>query len=100
MSEKIISEIMDLVNGVITKSGAIPVLKATGRDAAAKWTADRLDEEYEAIRAKLREVLERKPLTNEQIDDLHGEANRGFDIESNAYFKAFRDAERVHGIGS
>lgn len=42
---------------------------------------------------------ERKPLTDEQVDDLHGEANRGFDIERDAYFKAFRDAERAHNIG-
>lgn len=41
---------------------------------------------------------ERKPLTDAQIDDLHGEANRGFDIERDAYFKAVRDAERAHGV--
>lgn len=41
---------------------------------------------------------ERKPLTDAQIDDLHGEANRGFDIEHANYLKAFRDAERAHGI--
>ena len=38
------------------------------------------------------------PLSDEQIDDLHGEANRGFDIGREEYFKAFRDAERAHGI--
>ena len=38
------------------------------------------------------------PLSDEQIDDLHGEANRGFDIGRDEYFKAFRDAERAHGI--
>lgn len=41
-----------------------------------------------------------KPLTVEQIDDLHGEANRGFCIEREDYFKAFRDAEAAHGITS
>jgi len=40
----------------------------------------------------------RKPMTDDQIDDLHGEANRGFDIERAHYFKAFRDAEKAHGI--
>lgn len=40
------------------------------------------------------------PLTDEQIDDLHGEANRGFFIEREDYFKAFRDAERAHGISA
>jgi hypothetical protein len=39
-----------------------------------------------------------KPLTDEQVDDLHGEANRGFCIEREDYFKAFRDAETAHGI--
>lgn len=38
------------------------------------------------------------PLTEEQIDDWHGESNRGFSIEREDYFKAFRDAERAHGI--
>jgi len=40
----------------------------------------------------------REPLTDEQVDDLHGEANRGFCIEREDYFKAFRDAEAAHGI--
>jgi hypothetical protein len=38
------------------------------------------------------------PLTDEQIEDLLGEANRGFCIEREDYFKAFRDAEAAHGI--
>ena len=41
----------------------------------------------------------REPLTDEQVDDLHGEANRGFCIEREDYFKAFRDAVlAAHGI--
>ncbi len=40
----------------------------------------------------------REPLTDEQVDDLHGEANRGFCIEREDYFKAFRDAEVAHCI--
>lgn len=43
-------------------------------------------------------VPKQTPLTDEQIDDLHGESNRGFSIEREDYFKAFRDAERAHGI--
>jgi hypothetical protein len=38
------------------------------------------------------------PLTDEQIEDLRSEANRGFCIEREDYFKAFRDAEAAHGI--
>ena len=51
-------------------------------------------------RAEEAELEARKPLplSDEQIDDLHGEANRGFDIGREEYFKAFRDAERAHGI--
>lgn len=49
---------------------------------------------------QLAELEARKPLplSDEQIDDLHGEANRGFDIGHEEYTKAFRDAERAHGI--
>ena len=53
-------------------------------------------EELEAQPAAQQPV--RKPLTDEQIDDLCGEANRGFDIERDHYAKAVRDAERAHGI--
>lgn len=42
--------------------------------------------------------VQRAPLTDEQIDYLRGEANRGFDIEREHYFKAFRAIERAHGI--
>lgn len=41
---------------------------------------------------------ERQPLTDEQIEDMRGEANRGMNIERDDYFKAFRDAEFIHGI--
>ncbi|WP_312834324.1 hypothetical protein [Comamonas sp.] len=43
---------------------------------------------------------EREPLTDEQIDELCGEANRGIYVELDQYHKAFRDAERAHGIGA
>lgn len=39
-----------------------------------------------------------QPLTDAQVGDLCGEANRGYCIESEHYFKAFRDAEEAHGI--
>lgn len=39
-----------------------------------------------------------KPLSEAQIEELRGEANRGFNIDSADYLKAFRDAERAHGI--
>lgn len=39
-----------------------------------------------------------KPLTDEQIDKLHGEANRGYCIEFEHYVKAVRDTEAAHGI--
>lgn len=58
------------------------------------YTADQVRAAVEADRAQ------RKPLTDEQIDGLHGEANRGYCIERDDYFKAFRDAERAHGIPS
>jgi hypothetical protein len=40
------------------------------------------------------------PLTDAQIEDMRGEANRGFNIERDDYFKAVRDAEAAHGITS
>ena len=41
---------------------------------------------------------ERAPLSDAEIEDLRGEANRGYCIDKGAYFKAFRDAEQAHGI--
>ena len=38
------------------------------------------------------------PLTEEQIEDMRGEANRGFNIEREDYTKAVRDTEQAHGI--
>lgn len=56
-------------------------------NAAVIWT-----------RAEQPTVQKLEPLTNEQIEEFHGEANRGFDIGHDEYFKAFRDGERAHGI--
>lgn len=41
---------------------------------------------------------EKQSLSDEQIEDMRGEANRGMNIERDDYFKAFRDAEFIHGI--
>lgn len=37
-------------------------------------------------------------LSDAEIEELRGEANRGFNIEREDYFKAFRDAEAAHNI--
>lgn len=44
------------------------------------------------------QTVGRQPLTEEQIEDLRGEANRGYCIDREEYLKAFRDAEAAHGI--
>ncbi len=54
----------------------------------------------EAVQAAERERCARAPLTEGQIDDMLGEANRGFCIERDDYIKAVRDAEQAHGIGA
>lgn len=54
---------------------------------------------YAAWNRRAPQPVAREPLTDEQVDELRGEANRGFDIEREHYFKAFRDAEAAHGIG-
>ena len=43
-------------------------------------------------------AAERVPLSDEAVEDLRGDANRGFNIEREDYFKAFRDAEKAHNI--
>lgn len=58
---------------------------------------------YSAVKTDFDIVEEYKPsvqpLTIEQIQDMHSEANRGCCIEFEHYLKAVRDTERVHGIG-
>lgn len=68
-------------------------LDATG--AAAELRC--LLAENEQLRAQVA-ANDRRPLTNARIDELHGESSRGFDIEREHYFKAFRDAEAAHNI--
>ena len=38
------------------------------------------------------------PMTDAQVEDLRGDANRDYNIERDDYFKAFKDAEAAHGI--
>lgn len=40
----------------------------------------------------------REALTDAEVANLCGEANRGLYIDPEHYFKAFRDAEAAHGI--
>ena len=54
------------------------------------------EEKYQALQDELVKLF--TPLTDEQMDYLHGEANRGYCIEPEEYSKAFRDAEKAHGI--
>lgn len=56
---------------------------------------------YKAMLAAAPKIapVERQPLSNDEVEDLRGDANRGFNIEREDYFKAFRDAEAAHGIG-
>ena len=65
-------------------------------DSGAPSEVSLLTSDIEWMVAQLRE--KRQPLSDEQIDDLLGEANRGYDIEPEHYFKAFRDAEAAHNI--
>lgn len=73
-----------------SEDGLAHTVSLVGQDRASAIAAWNQRAELEA-----RKPL---PLSDEQIDDLHGEANRGFDIGREEYFKAFRDAERAHGI--
>ena len=91
MSEKIIDEVMALVEEY----------KDTAISGYSGW------EESEAIRAKLREVLERKPLTDV---DVQIEANNEDDFDWNdlghkktwhkGFAAGFRAAECTHKIGA
>lgn len=40
----------------------------------------------------------RQPLADEKVEDMRADANRGYNIEKEDYFKAVRDAETAHGI--
>jgi hypothetical protein len=76
--------------------GYIPATPATEEDLKVYQSI--ADNYFKDTQPKRAVSETHKPLTDEQIDDLHGEANRGFCIEREDYFKAFRDAEAAHGI--
>jgi hypothetical protein len=65
----------------------------------SKTPAEAYERGYVDGAARERERCARTPLTEGQIDDMLGEANRGFCIERDDYIKAVRDAEHAHGIG-
>ena len=70
----------------------------TDEDEAQEWRdAGHAVVELGDVAAE-RERCARTPLTEGQIDDMLGEANRGFCIERDDYIKAVRDAEQAHGI--
>lgn len=58
-----------------------------------------VSEALESLDAAMATQPARAPLTEEQIDDMLADANRGFCIERDDYIKAVRDTERAHGIG-
>lgn len=64
----------------------LPWLRAAFRDGLTRWGAQPAP------------AASPVPLTDEQIDEMHGEANRGYCIEHEHYVKAVRDTEAVHGI--
>jgi len=60
-----------------------------------EWVGDAVREAADMLEADKRE-----PLSDEQIEDMRADANRGYNIERDDYFKAFKDAEAAHGIGA
>lgn len=54
----------------------------------------------QVIEAALRELVERKPMSDDEVAECCREANRGYCIDDESYFKAFRDVERAHNIGA
>lgn len=77
MSDKIIDEVMELVDSYAAMQGVDPY--------------DKQVDAHDAIRAKLREVLDRKPLTEEQIEreNLH-----------ELFREGVRFSEHYHQIGA
>ena len=94
--EKAIVEIMGLVSAYGSAVEATVLSEGHSREEHKEFRA------YKLVESRLRELVKQttlqQPLSDDEIEDLLGEANRGFDIEAEHYFKAFRDAERAHGI--
>lgn len=93
MSEKIIDEVMRLVGSYGS------TVEATVIGNPENYTLQsNEDAAFEAIRAKLREVLERKPLTDAQIEQATGaKIGRPLFLAAKGFVLA---TERAHGIGS
>lgn len=95
MTDKIIDEVMELISVLVDEC-----------DSHFFSTAKRLDK-TEAIRAKLREVLERKPLSDTGVNlmahnldegDWDSLVNRNCWLEG--FQQGFREAEKHHQIGA
>lgn len=91
MSEKIIDEVMALVEEY----------KDTAISGYSGW------EESEAIRAKLRDVLERKPLSDTDVSLMAHNLDEGDwdslvnrDCWLSGFQQGFREAEKHHQIGA
>lgn len=74
---------------------AIPV---SGTAQNMRYLKAWLDRLWRERAAPVQAQEQRKPLTDELIEDLRSDANRGFNIDKDDYFKAFRDAEAAHNI--
>lgn len=99
MSEKIIDEVMGLVEcyGGMKQNSGIECANKEEADFYESVASDHL----ESIRAKLREVLERKPLTVEQIAEIDDQVLQEppFKKRRIGYCERFaRAIERAHGI--
>lgn len=107
MSEKIIDEVMELVRQL-----ALSGIDYGASDGKQERTdkLKTLNDAEQAIRAKLREVLERKPMTDEQIEeiakphlrDVGGHwCNEPAIPDRNSLIEDFaRAIEKHHGIGT
>ena len=95
MNEKIIDEVMELVDGLLEHTLAITHAK-TAQELNSAHGEQVLS--VQAIRAKLREVMERKPLTDEQIEQAIGsKIGQPIFLVAKGFVQA---TERAHGIGS
>lgn len=98
MSEKIIDEVMALAEEAIYCAETAQLCEFDGDHEGFIRYQGCSNNAYKAIRSKLREVLERKPLTDEQIEQVIG-AKIGQPIFLVA--KGFVQAtERAHRISS
>lgn len=89
MSEKIIKEVMALVDDFALKTDAYQNKEVSKDDLLSA---------RRAVRVKLRELLVRKPLTDEQIEQATGtKIGQPLFLAAKGFVLA---TERAHGIGS